>query len=154
MYDFNLGLVYEGNPYDSNRLAVIRPYDLPDGTVGQCVSEYRDGTTLIVRTNNSSNYVDSQWFSTTIYIDIEAILNGRNPENYEVIDELQSVICHELGHSLKQSHTFLSLQNNSQNLRRWQTVAMPKTIMSQTYTIRNTSTPVAIDQYRLIDKWF
>lgn len=148
VYPLSLEVIESGSSYANNCLSTIIAESIDDeDVIGFCGAVQRadDGTLIIYPHETAFKYSNSKWFSTRIRLDFEKLADY-------TAEDLKGVICHELGHALKMSHTFMHLRNENGSIN-WNVVKTPMSIMTQTLSMSGTRTPVEIDQYRLVQKW-
>ncbi|MBR6794085.1 MAG: hypothetical protein IKM48_07015 [Clostridia bacterium] len=152
-YNLSLQTVIGGSETANNCLATIVSGTIIDSdddsyAVGFCSPViWESGGPRSYSVDDSSDYVHEKWFSTRITIDFAKI------SDYS-FEQVKAMICHEIGHSLKLSHTYMRLEYVDSEII-WTVVATPVSIMSQGKTTKGTYTPagIEIDEYRVARKW-
>lgn len=104
--------INKGSQLSSDRLATVVKatiYDNPNLDyiiLGRCCPEKRINNSINTYINeDAATYVNDYWHSTTIQLDIDKMIS-----NGYSLNEIKKVLTHELGHSLKLSHTYMKLK--------------------------------------------
>ncbi len=147
-YNFSMQTITGGHDTFTNCLTTIVKGTISErDIIGYCSPvTWSSGQPIYYAYEDAGSHVNEKWFSTRIILDTSKF------EDYSD-EELRGLVCHEMGHSLKMSHTYMQLIYSNSTYS-WIVKAYPVSIMSQG---RNpgTFTPagIGIDEYRIARKW-
>lgn len=142
----SLQAINKGSQLTYNRLATVVNGSLDGTTVGYCCVEQRNSSGLIFYDSEASkNHVNENWNSTVIQLDISKMEGYGYTSN-----DYKTVLTHELGHSLKLSHTFM-IMDKSLTSTGWMEYDYPIGLMNP--ISKGSGYPINIDIFRLKTKW-
>lgn len=150
-YNLSLQVVSGGSQTANNCLATVVADTIPLETKADAYCSpvicSSSGVPAYYSVEQSENYVDNKWFSTRITLDFDQF-TGYTTE------EIKGIICHEIGHSLKMSHTYMALKRSG-NTYYWNVKETALSLMNGNVISRGTYTPAGIwiDEYRIARKW-